>query len=285
MRYETVIDPLEAKDHLGDPSWLFVDCRFYIREPDRAELEYGQSHIAGAVYAHLDRDLSGPIIRGRTGRHPLPAPETFVGTLGSFGVDPETQVIAYDESTGAMTAARLWWLLKWAGHEAAAVLDGGFRRWSSLGLPCAGGVERRPARRFIAHFKPTMAFDADSVLAVLNNPEYIVLDARAEERYRGLNETLDPVAGHIKGAFSAPYTDNLKEDGSFKSPRELADRFEALTGGRDSAHTVFYCGSGVTAAHNVLSFARAGKGVPRLYPGSWSEWITDPRRPTATGRS
>ena len=280
-----MIDPLEARGHLGEKSWLFVDCRFFIREPDRAERDYEQSHIAGAVFAHLDRDLSGSIIRGVTGRHPLPSPDVFAATAGRLGIGPATQVVAYDESTGAMAAARLWWLLKWAGHDAVAVLDGGLNRWISLGFPCAVGAELRPAAPFEARFRPKMAVNADDVLAVLSDPTYIVLDARAEERYRGMNETIDPVAGHIEGAFSAPYMDNLGANACFRSPSELADRFEKLAGGRDADHTVFYCGSGVTAAHNVLAYALSGKGIPRLYAGSWSDWITDPRRPTAAGES
>ena len=192
-------------------------------------------------------------------------------------------MVAYDESTGAMAAARLWWLLKWVGHDAVAVLDGGFNRWAALGFPRAHGVERRSASFFQSFPRPHLTVEAADVLAVLGDPEHVVLDARAEERYRGQNETIDPVAGHIRGALSAPYFDNLDPDGSFKSPHALRERFLRLTGRRDAAHIVFYCGSGVTAAHNVLAFAYAANGMPRLYAGSWSEWITDPSRPIATG--
>lgn len=281
MRYETVIDPPEARDHIGDESWLFVDCRFFIREPERAERDYEGAHVARSVFAHLDRDLSGPITRGVTGRHPLPSTGVFAATAGRLGIGPKTQVVAYDESTGAMAAARLWWLLKWAGHDAVAVLDGGLSRWSSLGFPIAAGRELRAAASFEARFRPEMAFNADQVLAVLRDPSFVVLDARLEERYHGMNETIDPVAGHIDGAFCASYTGNLRADGCFRSSRELADRYEKLTGGRDADHTVFYCGSGVTAAHNVLACAVAGKGIPKLYAGSWSDWITDALRPVA----
>ena len=285
MEFETVISQATARDHLDDASWLFVDCRFFIREPDRGEREHEQSHIAGSVYAHLDRDLSGPIIRGKTGRHPLPSPRELASAMRRLGVSPQTQVVAYDESTGGMAAARLWWLLRWAGHDRVAVLDGGFTRWCAMGFPRATGVEHHAPGSFAACPRPGMAFDADDVLAALDDPRYIVLDARAEERYRGVNETIDPVAGHIKGAFSAPYMDNLRDDGCFKSPRELGERFEKLAENRDADHTVFYCGSGVTAAHNILAFAVAGRGMAKLYPGSWSEWIIDPRRPIAVGGS
>jgi thiosulfate/3-mercaptopyruvate sulfurtransferase len=283
MSYETIIDRESACDHFDDPDWVFVDCRFVIREPDRGEREYAQAHISKAVYAHLDRDLSGPIIPGRTGRHPLPAPLELARTFSRWGIGATTQVVAYDESTGAMAAARLWWLLKWAGHDAAAVLDGGFRRWCAAGLSYSTGPETNPAREFEAKFRPRLAMEADELLNVLDDPAWVVLDARAADRYQGIGETMDPVAGHIKGAFSAPYVSSLAEDGTFKTPQELAKLFDAAMRGRDASHTVEYCGSGVTAAHSVLASAHAGKGMPRLYPGSWSEWILDPARPVVKG--
>lgn len=283
MEFETIIEPLDAANCLGRDDWVFVDCRFSLGEPGRGEREFGESHIAGALYAHLDRDLSGPVIPGTTGRHPLPSPRSLERTLGRLGIGNATQVVAYDESTGAMTAARLWWLLKWAGHDAVAVLNGGLRRWQSLGLPCAGGAESRRGAEFVGSFRANMIFDAAHVKAILEDPLYIILDARGADRYQGLNETIDPVAGHIPGAVSAPYMDNLSRDGVFKPRHEVARRFEMLAGGRDPGHVVFYCGSGVTAAHDVLAFVYAGKGTPALYPGSWSEWITDPSRPVAAG--
>jgi thiosulfate/3-mercaptopyruvate sulfurtransferase len=281
MKYETIIDATIARDHLGDPSWAFVDCRFFLAEPERGAREYASSHVAGAVYAHLDRDLSGPVTRGVTGRHPLPSPEALARTLGALGIGPGTQVVAYDESSGAMAAARLWWLLTWAGHDAAAVLDGGLKGWQARGLPTASGIEKRPEASFTVRVRPQMTVDAAGVLAAARDPLYVVLDARTNDRYRGMNETVDPVAGHIPGALSAPYADSMNEDGSFRSPRELAEAMDRLAGNRDAQHTIFYCGSGVTAAHRVLACAHAGKGIPLLYPGSWSEWITDPQRPVA----
>ncbi len=283
MRYETTIDPATAYEHLEDAAWAFVDCRCFLKEPDRGEREHRESHLRGAVYAHLDRDLSGPVTPGRTGRHPLPSVDALVETLGRLGISAATQVVAYDESNGSMAAARLWWLLKWAGHDAAAVLDGGFGKWRSLGMPCAGGTESRPRASFVGRFRPELVFPTFKLQSVLDDPRFVVLDSRSADRYQGLNETIDPVAGHIPGALSAPYLDNVRDDGSFKPVGELARRFRELRGGRDAGHTVFYCGSGVTAAHNVLACARAGMGMALLYPGSWSEWITDPRRPVATG--
>jgi thiosulfate/3-mercaptopyruvate sulfurtransferase len=277
--FPTIIDPASAGRLLGDQGCLFVDCRFVMREPDQGETEYLRSHIPGALYAHLDRDLSGRMVPGRTGRHPLPDPPALVRTFSRWGIEANTQVIAYDDSTGAMAAARLWWMMKWAGHDAVAVLDGGFQRWKAAALPCSGDpVERRP-RDFHASFRPRMAVDAEQVLTWLDDPAWIVLDARGADRFRGENETIDPVAGHIRGARSAPYVDNLGPEAAFKNAAEVRRRLDALAGGRDAEHTVLYCGSGVTAAHLALAFAHAGKGVPRLYAGSWSDWITDPRRP------
>ena len=285
MHHSTLIDTTTARAHLTDPGWVFVDCRFVIREPERGMRDYRASHIKGALYADLDKDLSGQIIPGRTGRHPLPSAETIVRTFSGWGIGPGTQVIAYDESTGAMAAARLWWLLKWAGHDAVAVLDGGLKAWTAAGLPCGSGVESRraggPRYGFAAAFRPELAVDAQHVLSVTGNPGWVVLDARAADRYRGENETIDPVAGHIPGALSAPYASALGPDGLFKTAAEAARQFESVMGARDAAHTIVYCGSGVTAAHSVLACAHAGLGMPRMYAGSWSEWITDTHRPTA----
>lgn len=285
MPHTTLIDTTTARNHLTDPGWVFVDCRFVIREPERGQRDYRASHIQGALYADLDKDLSGQIVSGRTGRHPLPELEAIVRAFSGWGIGPGTQVIAYDESTGAMAAARLWWLLKWAGHDAVAVLDGGFKAWTAAGLPCGSGVESRqevgPRPSFAAAFRPEMAVDAQQVRSVLNDPGWVVLDARAAERYRGENETIDPVAGHITGAVSAPYGSALGPDGLFKPAAVVARQFESVMGARDAEHTIVYCGSGVTAAHSVLACAHAGLGLPRLYVGSWSHWITDKDRPTA----
>ncbi len=282
MALETIVSPDVAAAHLQDPRWVYVDCRFTLSDPHWGETEYARSHLAGAVYAHLDRDLSGPVEAGVTGRHPLPDVGALAATLGRMGIDRASQVVAYDASTGAVAAARLWWLLKWVGHDAVAVLDGGFQRWTAAGLPCAAGVERRPARGFEVRLRPQLVVGAGQVMSIHDDPAWALLDVRSTERFHGKDETLDPVAGHIPGARSAPYTECLRPDGTLKEPRELARHYEPLVAGRDASHTVFYCGSGVTAAHAVLSHAHAGRGMARLYAGSWSEWITDPRRPIAT---
>ena len=278
---QTLIGIVAARAHVADPDWVFVDCRFDIRDIGRGLREYQASHVQGAVYADLDKDLSGPVVPGRTGRHPLPDTESIARVFGRLGIGPGTQVIAYDESTGAMAAARLWWLLKWAGHAAVAVLDGGFKAWTAAGLPCRSGPESRPPSAFVAVFKPELAVDARDVLSAMEDPGWVVLDARAADRYRGENETIDPVAGHIPGAVSAPYSAALGPDGLFKPAAEIARQYDSLTGGRDAEHTIVYCGSGVTAAHTALACAHAGRGMPLLYAGSWSHWITDKDRPTA----
>jgi len=279
--FTTLIDARSAGGHLGDSDWAFVDCRFDIRDPGRGPRDYRASHIPGAVYADLDHDLSSPRIPGRTGRHPLPDEDSIVQVFSRLGIGPETQVVAYDESTGALAAARLWWLLKWAGHDAAAVLDGGFAAWTGAGMPRAGGVEERAPRGFTAAFRPELVVDADQVVDALNDPGWVILDARAADRYRGENETLDPVAGHIPGAVSAPYGAALAPDGRWKPAAEIAAMYGQALGGRDTRHAILYCGSGVTAAHGVLACAHAGLGIPRLYAGSWSDWITDGKRPVA----
>jgi len=279
--HTTLISTTIARDHLADPDWVLVDCRFDIRDPARGPRDYRASHIRGAVFADLDKDLSGHIISGRTGRHPLPELESIVQVFSRLGIGPKTQVIAYDEFTSAIAAARLWWLLKWAGHDAVAVLDGGFKAWTAAGLPCGSGSESRRPSRFVAAFRHDLAVDARHVLSVLEDPAWVVLDARAADRYRGENETIDPVAGHIPGAVSAPYGSALGPDGLFKPRTELARLYETAMGGRDAEHSIVYCGSGVTAAHSVLACAHAGLGLPRLYAGSWSEWIIDKGRPIA----
>jgi len=282
MGFATLISAQEAVPHLDDERWVFVDCRFTLSDPDRGQAEYREWHIAGAAYAHLDRDLSGPPTPGVTGRHPLPAIDALAATLGRLGIDGSRQVVAYDASTGAMVAARLWWLLKWLGHDAVAVLDGGLSAWKTAGLPCGKGEPARVARTFRAAVRPEMVVDAGAVMALRQDASWTLLDVRSRERFQGKNETIDPVAGHIPGARSAPYAESLLADGRFRDSSELAGLFEIAARGRDAAHTVFYCGSGVTAAHGVLANAHAGRGMARLYPGSWSEWITDPRRPIAT---
>jgi len=284
MVYRTLVSAAEVAAHLDDPAWAMVDCRFALADPGRGERDYLAGHIPGAVYAHLDRDLAGPVVAGRTGRHPLPAVGMIAGTLGGWGIGEGVQVVAYDDAGGAF-AARLWWLLRWLGHGAAAVLDEGWPGWSAEGRRVRAGAESRPPRAFVPRPQPGMVADAGAVMRLRTDPGWCLLDARSADRYRGENETIDPVAGHIAGAVSAPFAENLDADGRFRPADELRSRFAGLLAAVPPERTVVYCGSGVTAAHNLLAMAHAGLDGAKLYAGSWSEWITDPARPVAGGPS
>ena len=280
--YSTLISPEELRPHLGEPGWAVVDCRFSLDDTEAGRRAYRAAHIPGAVYAHLDEDLSGPILPGRTSRHPLPGVEEFAQRLSAWGIGPETQVVAYDDRGGAI-AARLWWMLRWLGHDRVAVLDGGWTAWQAAGYPVQAGVEQRSPARFRPRPRPELLVQVEEVLAKLEAPDLLLVDSRAPERYRGEVEPLDPVAGHIPGAVNRPFARNLAPDQRFLPREELRARFQELLAQRAPEQVAFYCGSGVTAAHNVLAMVHAGLGFPRLYAGSWSEWITDPRRPV--GRS
>jgi thiosulfate/3-mercaptopyruvate sulfurtransferase len=278
MIYTTLIETDELLPHLDDATWAIVDCRFSLQDTEQGRRAYRQAHIPGAVYAHLDEDLSGPLIPGKTSRHPLPDVAVFARTLSGWGIGPDTQVVAYDDMGGAI-AARLWWMLRWLGHDAVAVLNGGWPAWLAAGLPQRSGVEKRPPAVFVPHPRPDLLVTADEVMENLVRPTFTLIDSRAPERYRGETEPLDPVAGHIPRAINLPYADNVDQDKRFLAADELRRRFESILGDQGSQSVAFYCGSGVTAAHNILAMAHAGLGLPRLYAGSWSEWITDPARP------
>lgn len=263
-----------------DSSWLIVDCRFDLAQPASGEAAYRAGHIPGALYAHLDRDLSSPITP-LTGRHPLPDPEHFAATLSRWGVSPNTQVIAYDADNG-MYASRLWWLLRWVGHQAVAVLDGGFKAWIAAGLPTAVEIPARSSTRFQARPDREAWFDAEQVQALVQQPDWRLLDARAPERFAGKVEPLDTVAGHVPGARNHPFATNLTSDARFSAPEELRRRYEQSQAGVADDHTIVMCGSGVTACHLLLALEVAGKPGARLYAGSWSEWIRNPSRGVAT---
>ena len=280
MLYTTLISTAELSSKIGQPDWAIIDCRFSLADTGRGRRDYEQAHIPGAVYAHLDDDLSGTVISGRTGRHPLPPVETFTRTLSAWGIDHTVQVVAYDDLGGAI-AARLWWMLRWLGHDNVAVLNGGWPRWQNEKRPVRGGVESRPARVFTPQLRPHLLAGVDDIEAMRTDPDGRLFDARSADRYWGENETIDPVAGHIPGAISAPYADNLGPDGRFRPVEELRARYQALLGDVPVEQSAAYCGSGVTAAHNLVAMAHAGLGVGRLYAGSWSEWITNPDRPVS----
>lgn len=283
MNYTTLISPAELDRRLTNSDWAIIDCRFSLDDTDRGRRDYEDAHIPGASYAHLDDDLSGLIVPGKSGRHPLPEIDIFSQTLARWGIGAGVQVVAYDDSGGAI-AARLWWMLRWLNHDAVAVLDGGWPRWLRESRPVRTGVESRTGREFTPRPRPEMLIDSAGVEEMRENSNSRLIDSRAAERYQGENEIIDPVAGHIPGAISGPYADNLDAAGLFLSQKELRARFEAILAGASPEQAAFYCGSGVTAAHNLLAMVYAGYRDARLYAGSWSEWITDPARPVATGR-
>lgn len=280
MPYTTLVATEELARHLGDPGWVIVDCRHDLADVEAGERAYRAAHLPGAAFMHLDRDLSGAKT-GRNGRHPLPEVATLATTFGRSGIDGSTQVVAYDQNNGVW-ASRLWWLLHWLGHDAAAVLDGGLDKWAAEGRPLTSETAKPRAAKFLPK-QPAPTASAEELLRHLDDGAPLVLDARAAERYRGDVEPIDPIGGHIPGARNRPHTENLRPQGTFKPAELLRSEFEAALGGRSPSAVVHQCGSGVTACHNALAMAVAGLPGSRLYPGSWSEWIADPARPVATG--
>ena len=279
--FTTLIAAPDLAARLADPSFVVVDVRHDLAQPDAwGESAYRLGDVPGARFAHIDRDLSAPK-SGSNGRHPLPGPDACALLFGRLGIDVTKQVVAYDQGSG-MYAARLWWMLRSLGHDAAAVLDGGYAVWTREGRPVATETPPFPRTTFTAR-RVASIVDASAVAASLAARSFLLVDARGRERFRGDVEPLDPVAGHIPGASNRPYLENLDADGSFKSAAKLAAEFGALLAGRTAADVVHYCGSGVSACHNLLAMAHAGIEGARLYPGSWSEWCADPRRPTARG--
>lgn len=283
MIYTTLISVPELIPKIGDSNWAIIDCRFSLADPDLGRQNYLDAHIPGALYAHLDNDLCSPVIEGQTGRHPLPSIETFTEKLGGWGINSSVKVVVYDDAGGAMAASRLWWLLQLLGHYAVAVLDGGWQEWIKSGQPVRKGEESRSSSMFIPRKRQGLLIETGEILNRLQDPSLILIDSRAEERFRGEVEPIDPIAGHIPGALLSPHQNVLDEEGKFLSKEALRDQFKPLVGKIPAKDTVFYCGSGVTAAQNVLAFSHAGLGDARLYAGSWSEWITDNQRPVATG--
>ena len=283
MIYSTLITVPELFSVLDDPDLAIIDCRFALTETESGRQAYLEAHIPGAVYAHLDEDLSSPVIEGITGRHPLPSIESFTDKLSDWGISSSVQVVAYDDVGGGLAASRLWWLLQWLGHYSVAVLDGGWQAWLKSGGEVRRGPEERASRLFIPRIRQHRVVDAEEIMTKLDNPDLLIIDSRAKERFTGEEEPIDPIAGHIPGAKLSPHLEVLTPDGNFHPKDKLRRHFQNLFGDKSARQAVFYCGSGVTAAQNVLAVAYAGLGDSRLYAGSWSEWITDPSRPTATG--
>lgn len=273
------MSPLVSTEELArHPEWRVFDCRHDLGKADWGAAEYAKAHIPRALFAHLDRDLSAPK-SGTNGRHPLPDAATFAAWLGKQGLSAGDPVVCYDQASGAF-AARLWWMLRWVGHDAVAVLDGGLAKWVKENHPVTAAVPHFPATSYPAHPRAAMAVDVRYIESHLGKD--LLLDARSAQRYRGEVEPIDPVAGHIPGALNRNNSDNLSA-GIFKPPEELKKEFAAVLSGRAPSEVVNYCGSGVSACHNALAMEVAGLTGSRLYAGSWSEWIADPRRPQEKG--
>jgi thiosulfate/3-mercaptopyruvate sulfurtransferase len=279
--FTTLIDAKSLAAQLGRDDLVVVDCRFDLGDTAWGESSCSAAHIPGASYLHLDRDLSGPVT-SRSGRHPLPDPERFAKRLGAAGVGDGCQLVAYDQGNGAY-AARLWWLARWIGLRAVAVLDGGLAAWSAAGLPLDPASPARPPRTLTPRVDVHAWLDSDTIAELRVKPGSLLLDARGAERFAGRNETIDPVAGHVPGARSHPFTLNLDAGGRFLDRDALRRHWLTVLGSLPSSAVVAMCGSGVTACHNLLALEHAGLGGGRLYAGSWSEWIRDPRRPVAVG--
>jgi thiosulfate/3-mercaptopyruvate sulfurtransferase len=277
--HTTLISVADLAAHIDDPEFVIFDCRHELTDATVGTRAYGESHLKNARFAHVDKNLAAPP-NGKNGRHPLPDPGVFMDWLGSVGVSNNKQVVGYDAS-GGVYASRLWWMLRWVGHTKVAVLNGGWQAWLGAGQPVTREVPSPKGEKFTGRADQS-AVDAGHVLKNLNSPSMRLIDARSNDRFRGQNETIDPVAGHIPGALNRFFKDNLDARGLFKSAEELRAAFAPLLGHTPASQTVHQCGSGVSACHNLLAMEIAGMKGSRLYPGSWSEWITDPSRPVAT---
>jgi thiosulfate/3-mercaptopyruvate sulfurtransferase len=281
--HTTLIQASELAARIDNPNWVIVDCRHDLMNLAAGREGYAVGHLPNAVFADTETELSGAK-RGADGvfrgRHPLPERDALIETLRAWGVNDDTQVVAYD-AHGGMFAARLWWLLRWVGHPAVAVLDGGMAAWQARGLPLTGELPVKARGTVTARPSLVTTVGVDEVLENIGSAQRTVVDARAADRFRGENETIDPVGGHIPGAKNRFFKDNLQPDGRFKDARQLKADLAAIV--NDPARAIMQCGSGVTACHNLLALEVAGMPGAALYPGSWSEWCADPARPVAIG--
>ncbi|MEE4305413.1 sulfurtransferase [Pseudomonas alliivorans] len=283
MSIAQLIGPEQLAVRQQTPGLVILDCRFALEDPDYGQRSYAQGHIDGARFADLNRDFSGPVVKGRTGRHPLPDPATLVERLRTWGIRNDSDIVLYDDGPG-MYAARAWWLLAWLGkREGVYLLDGGLKAWHAAGLPLSLDAPRGETGDFMGEPDMSLVLSASRLQGRLGRPEMTLIDARAEARFRGEVEPIDPIAGHIPGAQCAAFNENLGPDGRFLPPEQLKQRFAEQLQGRPAQSLVSYCGSGVTACHNLFALCLAGYPLGTLYAGSWSDWITDPTREIATG--
>jgi thiosulfate/3-mercaptopyruvate sulfurtransferase len=268
--YQTIINTIELNNLLKQENIVVIDCRFSLGDKNGGQKAYLESHIPNAFYAHLDNDLSGEIIKGKTGRHPFPSVEKITKFCSSWGIDDTKQVVVYDNSHGGL-AARLWFMLRWLGHENVAVLNGGWKAWMNGNFSTTNNIPESQNADFHANPKSDLLRSANDIQANIEKPKFTLIDARAAARYRGEIEPIDPIAGHIPTALSFPFLDNLDENHLFINTEKIKKRFESVI----NKELVIYCGSGVTACHNILALTHIGKENVKLYPGSWSEWLLD----------
>jgi thiosulfate/3-mercaptopyruvate sulfurtransferase len=271
----------ELAEHLSDPKWVIFDCRHDLFDSTKGATVYGASHVSGAHFASVDRDLSGAKT-GQNGRHPLPTPEAFAAFLSRHGVTDSSRIVAYDD-VGGQYAARLWWVARWIGFDRVSLLDGGWAKWNAEGRAVDSVVPEPQVGALVAKVNPSLLVKVGEVEANLNGGSRVVIDARAGERYRGEIEPLDRIAGHVPGAVNRVFKLNLNEDLTLRDPEVLKAEFSALIGSRAAAEVVHQCGSGITACVNLWAMEHAGLRGSKLYAGSWSEWSSDPARPVATG--
>ncbi len=279
MKADLLVTTEKLARHLGDAQWVIFDSRHDLVDANKGRNAYEAGHIPGAYFISLDRDLSGPKT-GKTGRHPLPAPEGFVATMNRFGINPGMQIVIYDDTQGSY-AGRLFWMLRWIGQDKVALLDGGIPKWIKEGRAISKDVPAERVGSIVARPGLGATVDVHFVDRFKESGEITLIDARAPNRFAGEGETLDPVGGHIPGAVNRFWQKNLNADGTFKSPEMLRTEFRELLGGADASKVVHSCGSGVTACHNAFAMELAGLPTGRLYPGSWSEWCADPARAVA----
>lgn len=281
MPLAQLISAEQLAARLKEPGLRILDCRFALEDPAHGGRCFAGGHVPGAQHVDLERDLSGEVIPGVTGRHPLPRPTDLVATLQALGLNNTNEIVLYDDGPGAF-AARAWWLLAWLGkRDGVYLLDGGYRAWCDAHLPVEQDSAPVEAGTFSGQPDDRLTIDAEALMSDLQSPTTALIDARALPRFLGEVEPIDPVAGHIPGAACMPFSENLDASGRFRSPDQLRERFAEQLGDRPVEALVAYCGSGVTACHNLFALCLAGYPMPRLYPGSWSEWITDPQRPVA----
>ena len=277
MNFRSIISADIVQQHLHHAQWRVVDCRFNLKIPDEGFALYQMEHIPNAVYAHLDHDLSSPVTSS-SGRHPLPEVEKFKQKLGNWGIDKNTQVIVYDDSAGSY-AARLWWMLRWVGHDSVAVLNGGFSSWKKQSLPVTSGIPHFSSTTFTGEANMEMLVESDKLQQELVHSRTLLIDVRDPNRFNGIEEPIDKIAGHIPGAINIPWKNNITEDGLFQPKALLHDQYKKIICETPGDNIVFMCGSGVTACHSLLALEYIGISGAKLYPGSWSEWISNPDRP------